>query len=66
MEDGDIQVGDRVLVKKLFGNVFHAHILAIKKGLFGKKYYAEWRVNSDFGKYTTAGVFRPWNIISKN
>lgn len=66
-----IKIGDRVLVRQfgIFGNgVFHAHIIAIKKGWFGKNvYYGQWTVYVDTNdSYKKGGALHWWNIICKS
>ena len=63
----EIEVGDRILYKPIFGSLFTADIIAIKRGVFGKKYYGKWVVNDvDFGiKYQTTGRLYSFNIVGK-
>ncbi len=59
-----MKVGDRVLIRRFMAQMYHVHIIAIKNGFFGPKYYAMWTVSSDlFGTYKTTGTFRDWNVL---
>lgn len=66
-----IKIGDRILVRKRFSLVscgcFHAFVLRIDDGIFGKKYLCRWNVNSDLGgKYEKIEYLRTFNIICKS
>ncbi len=64
----EIKIGDRLLVKRLFSSAFHATVIDIKKGLFGKYYICQWTAHDwDYGEsYEVAGIIRSWNILCKN
>lgn len=70
MNNNDVKAGDKVLVKSrsILGTEFYtAHVVCIKNGIFGKKYYCYWTINNiDYGsKYTSTGIIRSWNILGK-
>jgi hypothetical protein len=63
----EIKIGDRILVDSFFGGVYHATVMRIVKGFFGKKYLCRWNVNSDIsGRYETSGWIREGRIIDKD
>ncbi len=62
------QIGDRVLIKSFWTNVYHGDIIAINKDWLGINYVCKVTVNDHDTntKYETARTKRSWNIICKN
>ena len=62
------QIGDRVLIKSFWSNIYHGDIITIGKDYLGIYYICKCTVNNQDNniRFETARKKRSWNIICKN